>query len=149
MVLSHVNSQVAHRVTSVAPVASSALVNIDVTVGALRRRARVSIHDMAFGAVQLCVLALERKACLFLVIELSQRRPTRGRVAFVTRLGKLSLVKVLMTVTACRVDRLVVPLCVTPRTGDLLMLTLELKPADAMVKERNPPALETSMTFFT
>ena len=57
--------------------------------------------------------------------------------------------KVLVTVPACGIDGLVMALCMTPSTGDLLVLSFKFKSAHVMVEEGDFPTLESCMTLVT
>jgi len=124
-------------------------VDIHVAISALGGRVGIAIYDVAFRAVQINMRALKGKLRLATMVKLVQWGPVGRRMAFITRLRELPLMKVLMTVPAGGLYRFVVPLCMTASARDLLMLTFKFKLANLVIEERNLPGLKTCMTFVT
>lgn len=149
MVLAQVHRPIGDGVTPVTLAAATTLMHIDVAVRTLLRGIRVDVHNVAFRAIHLSMTAFQGITGLRAVVELMQRRPLSGRVALVTWLGKLPLMKVLVAIPTCGIDRFVMPLRMTARTGHLLVLSFKFKSTHVMVEEGNFPTLESCMTLVT
>jgi len=101
---------------------------------------------MTLLAGEVAVRAEELELAHGVVIEAHILRPPLGVVAFITGLLELTLVEIVVAVGAGRIDGTEVPLLVTGRALQPLVLSLELEPAQAVVEEADRPLLESTVT---
>ena len=123
-----------------------ALVHVEVTARAVGGERLVGVVEVALLALYALVLVDEGVAALGVVIK-GHARPRVGDVAGVAGLVDLTLMEVLMAVSAACVDGLEVALFVARLTALQLVLTRELKARLAVVKEGHRPALSARVTL--
>ena len=100
-----------------------ALVDIDVTLRALFRRVCINIVRMTLAAINLCMTAIQSIFRPRIVVKVLQWRPGLGGMTLVTRLTKLALMEVEMTIGTRRINGFEMTLSMTACTGDRLVLT--------------------------
>ena len=91
------------------------------TIASLRR-ALVLVLDVAFTTIDLFVYALQGKLRAGIMLKISDGCPGCGGMTFITGLTKLTLVKIEMAITTCRIYGLKMSLGMAARTGHTLML---------------------------
>ncbi|MEZ4463087.1 MAG: hypothetical protein R3F43_00860 [bacterium] len=115
--------------------------HVQVAAAAVLGDALVVVLDVALGAVDAPVLALQGVAALGVVVE-DLLRPGRRRVALLALLLELGRVEVLVAVAAGRIDGPVVAVLVAAVAGHVQVLPLELEARNRMIEQGNAEALE-------